>query len=126
MLIAEMLIAGDEALSRKRDKKLKKELKRQKKLQKLAMAGLKPGEEESLKDHEKQNSDSNEEECDRPIDLSQANERSKSAVAPTIENSDDLKPNDSTPASKPHLSLKISKGNLVKPVCIVFLVHFQG
>ena len=37
-----MLIAGDEALSRKRDKKLKKELKRQKKLQKLAMAGLKP------------------------------------------------------------------------------------
>ncbi len=124
MLIAEMLIAGDEALSRKRDKKLKKELKRQKKLQKLAMAGLKPGEEESLKDHDKQNSDSNDEGCDqidvRPIDLSQANERSKSAVAPTIENSDDLKPNDSTPASKPHLSLKISKGNLVKPVCSVF------
>lgn len=100
---------ADESSSKKRDKRLKKELKRQKKLQKLAMAGLKPDGDglessaagENKPDLDSDSSNDEEEQARSAADLPVAG-------AP-VENTEDQTTNE----AKPHLSLKISKGNLV-------------
>ena len=102
-------LTRDETISRKKDKKLKKELKKQKKLEKLANSNSSFPE-----DTQNETAHSPEKSSITNINTSsQAENASRAEEEPQTEDNQNLDEN-SQAAKNPQLSLKISKGNLVK------------
>lgn len=96
----------DDIISRKKDKKLKKELKKQKKLEKLANSNS------SFPEDTQNEAQKSPEKCSMKMESSSLVENVSKADETTVEV--DHQDSDKEAVRNPQLSLKISKGNLVK------------